>query len=370
MKCVGFFVLLLSSTFCVSLAGMLPNGNFEVKPSPMQLTGTKVNGRYAIPKWVSKGYVEFITVGTQQGDMVLVVPEGKHAVRLGNHASIRQKARAAKGRFYALTFSFARTCSQDETLNVTVSPYHGSGGSSLLPLQTIYSNTGCDTYAWGFEAQSSVIEITFHNVGNPSEDFTCGPIIDTVALTILDKVKPTGGNLIKNGDFGQGPYVFHNSATGVLIPSNIQDAHSPLPGWINESLKAAKCIDSLHFYVPEGQRAIELIGGKESSIAQVIRTKPGEIYVLTFLVGDARNKCVGPLAIEAYAGTATTRVTYNSNGTGGSMKGKLVFRAEEARTRVRFMSSFYTMTVDGSMCGPVLDDVKVRTATYHSRIHV
>ncbi|KAL9238618.1 hypothetical protein vseg_013014 [Gypsophila vaccaria] len=369
MKFAWVFMLGLASNLCVSLGGMLPNGNFEVRPSPQQLTGTKVNGRYAIPKWISKGYVEFITAGTQQDDMVLVVPEGNHAVRLGNNASIRQKVRAAKNKFYALTFSFARTCSQDETLNVTVSPNHGKGGSGILPLQTIYTNTGWDTYSWAFLAQSSVIEITFHNLGNPSEDFTCGPILDTIALTVLEKVKPTGGNLIKNGEFGQGPYVFHSSSTGVLIPSNLQDANSPLPGWINESLKAIKYIDVLHFFVPQGQRAVELIGGKESSIAQIIRTTPGEIYVLTFLVGDARNKCVGPLAIEATSGLATTRVTYDSKGTGGFTRGKLLFRAEKDRTRVSFISSFYTMTLEGTMCGPVLDDVKVRTATYHSRTH-
>ncbi|XP_074312617.1 BIIDXI-like protein At5g11420 [Silene latifolia] len=369
MKLNGLLVLVLASTFCVSFGGMLPNGNFETSPSPLQLTGTKVNGRYAIPKWVSKGFVEYITAGTQQGDMVLVVPEGKHAVRLGNNASIRQKVRVAKDRLYALTFSFARTCSQDETLNITVSPNHEKDGSGMLPLQTIYSHVGYDTYAWGFHAKSSVIEITLHNVAQPGEDLTCGPIIDNVALVILDKVRPTGGNLIKNGDFGQGPYVFHDSVTGVLIPSNVADKNSPLPAWMIESLKAVKYIDSLHFFVPEGKKAIELIGGKESSIAQTIRTKVGESYVLTFLVGDAKNGCVGPLAVEAFAGEVKTTVTYNSKGQGGFTKGQLYFTSKKPRTRIWFMSSFYTMTDMGSMCGPVIDDVKVLTTHYHSRIH-
>ena len=167
------------------------------------------------------------------------------------------------------------------------------------------------------------------------------------------------GNLVKNGDFGQGPYVFHTSSWGVLIPPNIEDSHSPLPAWRIESLKAVKYIDSLHFYVPEGQRAVELVGGKESVIAQTIRTQPGKLYALTFLVGDAKNGCVGPLAIEVFAAKATTKVTYNSKGRGGFTKGKLVFKAEERTTSIRFLSSFYTMTIDGSMCGPVLDDVKV-----------
>lgn len=165
--------------------------------------------------------------------------------------------------------------------------------------------------------------------------------------------------MVKNGDFVEGPYVFHSSSWGVLLPPNVEDSHSPLPAWRIESLKAVKYIDSLHFFVPEGQRAVEIVGGKESVIAQTIRTQPGKLYALTFIVGDANNGCVGPLAIEAYAAKATIRVTYNSKGKGGFTRGKLVFRAEKRTTSIRFLSSLYTMTIDGSMCGPVLDDVKV-----------
>ncbi|XP_074278932.1 BIIDXI-like protein At5g11420 isoform X2 [Silene latifolia] len=369
MKATVIFVLYLASTFCVSFGGMLPNGDFEISPSPTRLSGTKVEGANAIPKWETNGYVEYITVGAQQGDMVLVVPEGKHAVKLGNDASIRQKVEASKGAFYALTFSFARTCSQEETLLVSISPNHERDDSGVLPLQTIYNNLGYDNYAWGFLAEADVIEITLHNVGKSGEDVTCGPVIDTVALTILDPVRPTGGNLVKNGDFGEGPYVFHTSPTGVLIPPNVEDDHSPLPGWMIESQKAVKYIDSLHFYVPQGQRAVELIGGQESSIAQTIRTNPGETYVLTFLIGDAKNYCVGDLAIEAFAGKKTTKVPYKSYGKGGLTKGQLFFTADKDRTRIRFLSSYYTMTTQGSLCGPVLDDVKVLTARYHKRIH-
>jgi len=50
-------------------------------------------------------------------------------------------------------------------------------------------------------------------------------------------------NLVKNGDFEEGPYIIPGTKWGVLIPSRVVDDHSPLPGWMVESLKAIKYID-------------------------------------------------------------------------------------------------------------------------------
>ena len=77
------------------LSGLLPNGNFEEAPAKSQLNGTQVMGRYAIPHWEISGFVEYIGPGQKQGDMILPVPEGAYAVRLGNEASIRQRLRGA-----------------------------------------------------------------------------------------------------------------------------------------------------------------------------------------------------------------------------------------------------------------------------------
>lgn len=153
--------------------------------------------------------------------------------------------------------------------------------------------------------------------------------------------------------------MFPKTSWGVLIPPFIEDDHSPLPGWIIESLKAVKYIDLDHFSVPEGKRAIELIAGKESAIAQVVTTIPGKLYVLTFSVGDANNKCEGSMMVEAFAGKETVKVPYQSNGKGGFKRAKLSFKAVSTRTRIMFLSSFYTMTSDntGSLCGPVVDDM-------------
>ncbi|KAE8056408.1 hypothetical protein FH972_013183 [Carpinus fangiana] len=336
-------------------AGLVRNGNFEFAPKQSDMNGTVVIGRYAIPEWEVSGFVEYIKSGQKQGDMLLVVPEGAFAVRLGNEASIKQRMKVVKGLYYSLTFSAARTCAQEETLNISVAP-----DSGVLPMQTMYSSNGWDSYAWAFQAELEFAEIVIHNPG-VEEDPACGPLIDSVAIKALYPPRATNKNLLKNGDFEEGPYVFPNTSWGVLIPPNIEDDHSPLPGWMVESLKAVKYIDSDHFSVPGGKRAVELVAGKESAIAQVARTIPGKTYILSFAVGDASNSCEGSMIVEAFAGRNTVKVPYESKGKGGFKRAVLKFVAVSPRTRVMFLSTFYTMRSDdfSSLCGPVLDDVKL-----------
>lgn len=175
-------------------------------------------------------------------------------------------------------------------------------------------------------------------------------------------------NLVKNGGFEEGPHVFHKSTWGVLIPPNVEDDHSPLPSWMIESLKAVKYIDTPHFAVPVGSKAVELVGGRESALAQTIRTISGKTYVLTFAVGDARNGCLGSLEVEAFAGGESVRVSYDSKGEGGFVRAKLVFKARKERTRLRFLSNVYSMTTQGSLCGPVIDDVRVVSVRFPRRL--
>ncbi|CAL5444044.1 unnamed protein product [Camellia sinensis] len=357
-------LVLLCATYHGALSitdGLLPNGNFEEGPKPSQLNGTEVMDRNAIPNWESSGFVEYIKSGTKQGDMLLVVPEGNFAVRLGNDASIKQKVRVANGMFYSLTLSAGRTCGQEEKLNVSVWPSTEAKDWGMLPIQTMYSSDGWDSYSWGFLAEASELEIIIHNPELDKVDSACGPLVDSVALKALSTPQTTGVNMLKNGNFEEGPYVFPNASSGVLIPPNIEDDHSPLPGWIIESLKAVKYIDSDHFSVPVGRRAIELIAGRESAIAQVVRTEPGKLYSLTFAVGDASNSCEGSMVVESFSGNVTAHIPYESKGKGGFKRAELQFTAVSPRTRVRFLSSFYTMKNDnsGSLCGPVIDDVKL-----------
>ncbi|KAF5726913.1 hypothetical protein HS088_TW22G00598 [Tripterygium wilfordii] len=364
MQRVTVLLVILCATWQVASSvtsdGLLPNGNFEYGPKPSQIKGTVVTAKNAIPNWEISGYVEYIKSGHKQGDMLLVVPEGAFAVRLGNEASIKQKIKVIKGAFYSITFSAARTCAQEERLNISVSPNLEPKDWGMLPMQTMYSSNGWDSHAWGFQADADEIEISIHNPGT-EEDPACGPLIDSVALKLLSTPKRTRVNLLKNGDFEEGPYVFPNTSWGVLIPPHIEDDHSPLPGWIIESLKAVKYIDIDHFSVPSGKRAIELVAGKESAIAQIVKTIPDKTYALTFSVGDANNACEGSMVVEAFAGRDTVQVPYTSKGKGGFKLAKLGFKATSTRTRVRFLSTFYTMKSDnsGSLCGPVIDNVKL-----------
>ncbi|XP_030457618.1 protein DUF642 L-GALACTONO-1,4-LACTONE-RESPONSIVE GENE 2-like [Syzygium oleosum] len=363
MQKVNLLLLILCATSYSATSlidGLLPNGGFENGPKPSQLKGTVVTSKTAIPRWEISGYVEYIESGHKQGDMLLVVPEGAYAVRLGNEASIKQKVKVVKGTFYSVTFSAARTCAQEEKLNVSVSPNSETHDWGILPMQTMYSSNGWDSYCWSFQAEAPEIEISIHNPG-VDEDPACGPLIDSVALKALYIPRRTNANLVKNGNFEEGPYVPPKTSWGVLIPPHVEDDHSPLPGWIIESLKAVKYVDSDHFAVPEGKHAVELLAGKESAIAQVVSTQPGKVYVLTFAVGDAKNSCEGSMAVEAYAGKASVTVPYTSMGKGGHVRAKLRFTATSAHTRLTFLSSYYNMQSDhsGSLCGPVIDDVRL-----------
>lgn len=333
--------------------GLLPNGDFEKGPKQSDIKGTVVKNPHALPNWEISGFVEYIKSGQKQGDMLLVVPEGAYAVRLGNEASIKQRVRVTKGMYYSITFSAARTCAQEERLNISVAP-----DSGVLPMQTLYSSSGWDSYAWAFRALYDVAEIVIHNPG-VEEDPACGPLIDSIAIRALYPPKMTSNNLLKNGDFEEGPYIFPNTTWGTLIPPFIEDDHSPLPGWMIESLKAVKYIDSDHFSVPVGRRAIELVAGKESAISQVVRTIPGKPYALTFAVGDASNACAGSMVVEAFAGRATIKVPHESKGKGGFKRAVLRFVAPGNRTRIVFYSTFYHMRSDdfSSLCGPVIDDI-------------
>lgn len=168
-------------------------------------------------------------------------------------------------------------------------------------------------------------------------------------------------NLVRNPGFEEAPHRLFNSSHGVLLPPKQLDATSPLPGWIIESLKAVKFIDAKHFNVPFGKGAVELVAGRESAIAQVLRTVPNKQYSLSFTIGDARNGCHGSMMVEAFAGKETLKVPFNSQGKGGYKNASFKFKATSIRTRITFYSSFYHTRTDdyGALCGPILDEVKV-----------
>jgi hypothetical protein len=362
-------------------AGPLLNGNFEYQPNKSQMNGTRVMGAHAIPYWTITGFVEYIDSGKGQvpGDMVLPVPEGVHALRLGNGASVRQQLSLTRGAYYSVTFSASRTCAQAERLNLSVVPCDAAAEpTSDIPIQTVYSVSGWDSYSWAFRAARGVVTFVIHHGDEGVDDPACGPIVDAVAIKTLRAPRDTGkggagGNLLRNGGFEEGPYIIPGTACGVLVPPMDEDDVSPLTGWMVMSYsKVAKYVDAAHYAVPGGARAVELVAGSEVALVQEVDTVPGAACTMEFSVGDAGDGCVAcapepPMRVVAAAtgAQATTTVEYQSRGKGGHTRAKLEFTAEGNRTRVVLYSSGYHTMSDstGTLCGPVVDDVSLVCAS-------
>ncbi|CAN6975318.1 unnamed protein product [Brassica rapa subsp. trilocularis] len=374
-KWSSIFMLLLSLSLAVSVAvatdkaplvedGLVINGDFETSPSSGFPDDGIVDGPSEIPSWKSNGTVELINSGQKQGGMILIVPQGRHAVRLGNDAEISQELTVEKGSVYSVTFSAARTCAQLESINVSVASVNANEGDTLasrdVDLQTLYNVQGWDPYAWAFEAEEDHVRLVFKNPGM-EDDPTCGPIIDDIAIKKLftpDKLKD---NAVINGDFEEGPWMFRNTSLGVLLPTNLDEETSSLPGWNVESNRAVRFVDSDHFSVPGGKRAVELLSGKEGIISQMVETKADKPYLLSFSLGHAGDKCKEPLAIMAFAGDQAQNFHYMAQANSTFEKVGLNFTAKADRTRVAFYSVYYNTRTDdmSSLCGPVIDDVRV-----------
>lgn len=334
--------------------GLLTNGHFEDSPDPNFLNATVIVGETVLPGWKTEGNVEYITAGQVQGPKVPVVPQGRHAVRLGNDGQISQGIELDRGSVYAITFGGARTCSQLETLNVSVPPISG-----IIDLQTEYSGKGWDAYAWGFRADSRQAKLVFLNPGM-EDDPACGPVIDSVAIKKVSAPNaPNDQNLVKNGDFESGPWILRYSSLGVLIPPTPYEDWSPVPHWMVEAGKAVRYVDSDHFWVPEGNRAIQLLSGMDGSIVQSIYTVSGNTYSLSFLLGEAGDSCREPMAVMASAANRSQDFKYSTSSR--YQKFNMSFLADSEITRIGFYSMYYNTKIgdNSSLCGPVIDAVRV-----------
>ncbi|XP_050234383.1 protein DUF642 L-GALACTONO-1,4-LACTONE-RESPONSIVE GENE 2 [Mercurialis annua] len=335
--------------------GLVANGGFETPPTNGFPSEALADGPSEIPNWKLNGTVELVSSGQKQGGMILIVPGGTHAVRLGNDAEISQELTVEKGSVYSVTFSAARTCAQMESLNVSVPP-----ASQTIDLQTLYNVQGWDPYAWAFEAENDKVSLVFRNPGM-EDDPTCGPIIDDIAIKKLFSPDKPKDNAVLNGDMEEGPWMFKNVSLGVLLPTNLDEETTSLPGWIVESNRAVRYIDSDHFSVPQGKRAIELLSGKEGIISQMVETTSNKAYTLSFALGHADDKCKQPLAVMVFAGDQAQNVHYTPDSNSTFHVADLNFTAKADRTRIAFYSIYYNTRTDdmSSLCGPVVDDVRV-----------
>ncbi|XP_044461888.1 uncharacterized protein LOC123193160, partial [Mangifera indica] len=167
-------------------------------------------------------------------------------------------------------------------------------------------------------------------------------------------------NAVVNGDMEEGPWMFKNVSLGILLPTNLDEETSSLPGWIVESNRAVRNIDSYHDSFPQGKRAMELLSGKEGIISQMVETSANKDYVMTFSLGYAGDKCKQPLAFMAFAGDQAQTIHYTPDSNSTFHSASMNFTAKAERNRIAFYSVYYNTRTDdlSSLCGPEVDDVR------------
>ncbi|KAL0354760.1 UNVERIFIED_CONTAM: hypothetical protein Sradi_3922900 [Sesamum radiatum] len=86
------------------------------------MKGTKVTDPHAIPSWEISGFVEYITSGHKQGDMLLVVPEA-----LGRPPRRPSIIKTNQHKCILLSFSAARELVQKRSVGCTQQGAQGLG---------------------------------------------------------------------------------------------------------------------------------------------------------------------------------------------------------------------------------------------------
>ncbi len=167
-------------------------------------------------------------------------------------------------------------------------------------------------------------------------------------------------NLLPNGGFESGPDFLTNSTEGILLDETPSPVQSPLQLWSVQG--TVKYIDSKHYFVPQGNAAIEIVSGVSAGIQTATTLKEGSTYDLEFKLGDANDACVGDFLVGAQTGSTAQNFSLLSNGTGSAEKFSLTFKAGPSPTLISFLSYKTSQTKDGVSCGPVVDDVVLRAS--------
>lgn len=166
-------------------------------------------------------------------------------------------------------------------------------------------------------------------------------------------------NFVINGGFEFGPDFIENSEGGVLLDSAPTPFFSPLAQW--SILGTVRYINSKHFFVPQGDAAVELISGVSSGVQASVKLQAGS-YTLNFTLGDANDSCKAKFLVGAQAGSTSQNFTLESNGTGSAVKFSMTFNAIPDVNTITFLSYTTSQTKDGDFCGPVIDDVILRVS--------
>ncbi|KAL9151721.1 hypothetical protein ABFS82_11G070600 [Erythranthe guttata] len=335
---------------------ILQNPDFEIPPYNITTNSstTHLTKENPIPGWSFKGTVSYVTSGA---NLSFPGSGGAHAVQLGENGTISQTIRARGLMEYVLSFNLipqSEDCANNRTaVNVSVhGKYDYSHRSKVFSLGRNLSMNLWGSYAFflgRLAAESLNLHITSVSTTKAKDannNVTCWPIVD--AFTVRKNRLPMWEyeNRLANGDFEIGPAFLKNSFD------------SPLQEW--SILGTVKYIDSIHYKVPQGKAAIELVSADLSGIQIGLNLETKSTYTLNFTMGDANNSCAGDFTVYVQVADNVHNFTMRSNGTGSAFVKSITFKSElpsTVETSIAIYSFNETRTSYGVLCGPVIDNI-------------
>ncbi|KAF2316422.1 hypothetical protein GH714_041763 [Hevea brasiliensis] len=322
-----------------AFADLLQNSDFESPPSNLPKNSTtpfqQLNENSTIPGWSFEGTILYVTT-TQ----TIALPGNGHALQLGQDGKINQTFNPIADYVdYLLTFTLApggQNCSTNANVGVSAPDSH-----SIFSFKQDYGKEGWETFGLylGSWEQQETINLVLESQSTESDaNSTCWPLIDKLLLKTIETLVPGDNNLLLNGGFEYGPEFLSNSTEGILLDPVPTAVLSPLRQW--SITGTVKYIDSKHYFVPEGNAAVEFVSGVSAGIQAATTVKD----------------------VGAQAGSTAQNFTLQSNGTGSAKKLSLAFKADSTTTLISFVSYATTQTKDGVFCGPIVDNVVLRAS--------
>lgn len=295
-------------------------------------------------------------------NQTVALPGNGHAIQLGEDGKINQTINpVADYVHYLLTFTLApggQNCSTNANVSVSA-----PDSNSILSFKQNFGKEKWQTYGLylGSWEQQEPVNLILESQSTESDaKSTCWPLIDKLLLKSIETLVPGDDNLLLNGGFEFGPEFLSNSTEGVLLDSAPTPVLSPLRQWSISG--TVKYIDSKHYFVPEGNAAVEFVSGVSTGIQAATTVEAGSKYSLDFTLGDANDSCRGNFLVGAQAGSTAQNFTLQSNGTGSAKNFSLAFKADLTTALIGFVSYTTTQTKDGVFCGPIVDNVVLRAS--------